>query len=312
MIHRLQALRLYEYKSLEPKWELLFAFKHPWSDVTALKPSWTRASRPPPPPDAHPSSLKTEADFPDEVAARAERAKKRQLAKERKLARESSAIVTTTEGEVGEGPSAVEGKRKKKPAQRPKKLVVISPPAASSNDGDRNEEEDIGADADDESVKASPVVEKAPKSKPAQKAVKVDAQESVPASRPTIDTTNIVLDPPLASAPPVSNPTKPSAQEKAKSVADPEEKETLAERKARKAAEANAAKEKEMENYLMQIYAATPSNLKADIAKQLGIEHLVAASADAKRRLEKAAEAEKVAADAAAQLEKVPASVAAK
>ena len=52
-IRRLWALRWYQYQSLTPKWEKLFAFKHPWSDVTALKPSWTRASRPPPPSDAH-------------------------------------------------------------------------------------------------------------------------------------------------------------------------------------------------------------------------------------------------------------------
>lgn len=71
-IRRLQALMWYQYKKIIPRWELLFALKHPWSDVAALKPGWTRANRPAPTADADPSTLKTEADFPDEVAARAE------------------------------------------------------------------------------------------------------------------------------------------------------------------------------------------------------------------------------------------------
>ena len=71
-IHRLQALRWYQYKAIIPCWELLFALKNPWSDVAALKPGWTRANRPCPPPDAHPSTLKTAADFQEIVNARAE------------------------------------------------------------------------------------------------------------------------------------------------------------------------------------------------------------------------------------------------
>src|SRR3954462_13191260 len=35
-IRRLQAFRWYQYKYIIPRWELLFAMKHPWSDVTAL------------------------------------------------------------------------------------------------------------------------------------------------------------------------------------------------------------------------------------------------------------------------------------
>ena len=48
-IRRLQALRWYQYKKIIPRWELLFALKNPWSDVTALKLGWTRANRPAPP-----------------------------------------------------------------------------------------------------------------------------------------------------------------------------------------------------------------------------------------------------------------------
>src|ERR1041384_7547813 len=36
-IRRLQSLRWYKYKYIIPRWEVLFALKHPWSDVTALK-----------------------------------------------------------------------------------------------------------------------------------------------------------------------------------------------------------------------------------------------------------------------------------
>src|SRR3954464_4595828 len=39
-IRRLQALRWYEYKHIIPRWEVLFALKKPWSDVTALKSGW--------------------------------------------------------------------------------------------------------------------------------------------------------------------------------------------------------------------------------------------------------------------------------
>ena len=37
-IHRLQALRWYQYKKILPRWELLFALKNLWSDVAAVKP----------------------------------------------------------------------------------------------------------------------------------------------------------------------------------------------------------------------------------------------------------------------------------
>src|SRR3954468_9976679 len=76
-IRRLQALRWYEYKAIIPRWERLFALKNPWSDVKALRPKWNKANRPPPPPNAHPSTLKTPADFKELVASRAEQEEKR-------------------------------------------------------------------------------------------------------------------------------------------------------------------------------------------------------------------------------------------
>ena len=36
-IRRLQALRWYKYKHIIPRWDVLFALKNLWSDVTALK-----------------------------------------------------------------------------------------------------------------------------------------------------------------------------------------------------------------------------------------------------------------------------------
>ena len=69
-IRRLQSLRWYKYKYIIPRWDVLFALKHPWSDVNALKSGWTRDKRGPPPKDADPTTLKTAKDFPHIVEAR--------------------------------------------------------------------------------------------------------------------------------------------------------------------------------------------------------------------------------------------------
>src|SRR4051812_27611774 len=69
-IRRLQSLRWYKYKHIIPHWEMLFALKNPWSDVTALKPGWTKDKRGPLPPDAAESTLKTAADFQEIVEGR--------------------------------------------------------------------------------------------------------------------------------------------------------------------------------------------------------------------------------------------------
>src|SRR4051794_18680812 len=44
-IRRQQALRWYQYKFIIKRWEVLFALKNPWSDVTALKSTWTKDKR---------------------------------------------------------------------------------------------------------------------------------------------------------------------------------------------------------------------------------------------------------------------------
>src|SRR3954462_13863441 len=69
-IRRLQALRWYQYKHIIPRWEVLFYLKNPWSDVTALKPGWTKDKRGPPPQNAAESTLKTASDFQEIVDAR--------------------------------------------------------------------------------------------------------------------------------------------------------------------------------------------------------------------------------------------------
>src|SRR3954464_1098644 len=69
-IRRLQALRWYKYKYIIPRWEVLFALKNPWSDVTALKSGWTKDKRGPPPKYADPTTLKTAKDYPEVVEAR--------------------------------------------------------------------------------------------------------------------------------------------------------------------------------------------------------------------------------------------------
>src|SRR3954470_13214482 len=101
-IRRLQALRWYQYKYMIPRWEVLFAMKHPWSDVTALKSGWTKDKRGPPPKDADPFTLKTAADFQHIVEARRKAIEKCQAAKARKLAAAGAEGVEAQ----GAGPSA--------------------------------------------------------------------------------------------------------------------------------------------------------------------------------------------------------------
>src|SRR4051812_27806462 len=134
-IRRLQALRWYQYKYIIPRWEVLFAMKHPWSDVTALKSGWTKDKRGPPPKDADPTTLKTKKDFPEVAEAPRIAAEKREATKARKIA-----------AAQGAGPSAAP-KGTKKTTRRAKKADVQSPPAASSKD-------DVNNDADVESENA--------------------------------------------------------------------------------------------------------------------------------------------------------------
>lgn len=99
-------------------------------------------------------------------------------------------------------------------------------------------------------------------------------------SRETIDMTNIVLDPPLATAPPVKKHLKPSAQDKGKSTAMAKERETLAQRIVVLRAKEKAFKQKELEKEKLLSYYATPDERKAAMEKQIVIEHLVATKAD--------------------------------
>src|SRR3954468_4780462 len=102
-IRRLQALRWYQYKHIIPRWEVLFALKNPWSDVTALKSGWTKEKRGPPPPNVAESTLKTAADFQDIVDARMKAAEKRKAANATK--KELAAEAEGNEA-LGAGPSA--------------------------------------------------------------------------------------------------------------------------------------------------------------------------------------------------------------
>ena len=159
--------------------------KNPWSDFKALKPGWTRENRPHPIADAHPSTLKTPANFQDLADARAERAKKRKEAK----ARRATAAAAADNEEVG---PSTKSKAGKKSAKRQKKVVVVSPPEATSSDEEAStEQEDLGTEAD---VEDHPPP--ASKKKPGQKRIRI--QEPTTADpRATIDTRNLVMDPPL-------------------------------------------------------------------------------------------------------------------
>ena len=293
-IRRQQALRWYKYKPIIKRWEVLFALKNPWSDVTALKSGWTKDKRGPPPKNAHPSTLKTPKDFPEVVEARRIAAEKREATKARKLAAAQDA-----------GPSAAP-KGKKKTSKRAKKVVVQSPPAASSKD-DRNDESQH--DADDESAEAVSKVSKKKHKKPAVKGISIREPEENP-PRATIDTTNLVTDAPLATAPPSKSRAKPSAKEKGKKAAGAEDEETLAVRQDRIAKERRAKEkllqEQQIEEALLRAFEATPEEKRAEFARKNNITHLVAAKYDTQRRLKEVEVREKTAAAASAALDKLP------
>src|SRR3954467_5818436 len=224
-IRRLQALRWYEYKSLIPRWERLFAMKNPWSDVKSLRPKWTKDNRPPPPADAHPTALKTPDDFKEIVEAREARAQKIKEAKARKEA-------AAAEGTVEVGPSA-KSKGGKKSAKRQKKVVIVSPPDASSEGEANSDDQDPGTEADVEDIPQ--------KKKPSSKGIRIQ-EPAAQAPRATIDMTNLVTDPPISSTPSVQVlKPKPSAKSKEKQAQVDEDDETLIQRKER------LAKQKEQE-----------------------------------------------------------------
>src|SRR4051812_31132375 len=107
------------------------------------------------------------------------------------------------------GPSAAP-KGKKKTSKRAKKPEVVSPAIASS--------EKNGSEADDESdhppppQPSPPKKSKSSKKKPGQEGIRIQEPVAASTARETIDMTNLVTDPPLATATPVSTrKTKPSA-----------------------------------------------------------------------------------------------------
>src|SRR3954469_2307049 len=287
-IRRLQALRWYQYKYIIPRWEVLFAMKHPWSDITALKSSWTKDKRGPPPKNADPTTLKTEKDFPEVAEARRIAAEKREATKARKIA-----------SAQGAGPSAAP-KGSKKTTRRAKKADVQSPPAASSKDEVESEE------APEEAP--SKVIAKKYK-KSGNKGISFREPDSVP-PRATIDTTNLVTTAPLATAAPVSTRAKPSTKGKSKKAAGADDEETLAQRQDRIAQEKREKEkqiqEKELEAALLRAFEATPEEKRAEFAQKNKITHLVAAKYDAQRRLREVEDRERTPAAASAALDKIP------
>src|ERR1041384_8002603 len=294
-IRRLQTCRWYKYKYIITRWEILFALKNPWSDVTALKPGWTKDKRGPPPQNAHPSTLKTEKDFPEIVEARRIAAEKREATKARKLA-----------AAQGAGTSAAP-KGKKKTYKRAKKAE--SPPAASSKDNENDEADDAEVESE-EVPKEAPVKVVAKKSKKTgNKGISIREPASNP-PRATINTTNLVTDAPLATAAPVSTRSKPSAKGKGKMAVGADDDETLAQRQERIAQEKRAKerliKEQQMEAALLRAFEATPEEKRAEFARKNKITHLVAAKYDAQQRLKEVESREKTVAAASAALDKVP------
>ena len=79
---------------------------------------------------------------------------------------------------------------------------------------------------------------------------------AAPIARGTIDMTNLVTDPPITTAAPVSTKkSKPSTVTKGKSVAVPEDQETLTQRQKRMADE-QATREKEHQRALLMSFYA--------------------------------------------------------
>src|SRR3954467_1531804 len=266
-IRRLQALRWYQYKYIIPRWEVLFAMKHPWSDVTALKSGWTKDKRGAPPKDVDPTTLKTEKDFPEVAEARRIAAEKREATKARKLA-----------ASQGAGTSAAP-KGMKKTTRRAKKAEVQSPPAASSKD-------DVESEEAPEEAPSKVIAKKYKKS--GNKGISIREPDSVP-PRATIDTTNLVTDAPLATAAPVSTRAKPSMKGKGRKAAGAEDEETLAQRQERisqeKRAKEKQIQEQQIETALLRAFEATPEEKRDEFARKNKITHLVAAKYDAQRRL---------------------------
>ena len=71
-IRRHWAKKWFNYENVRQKYQILFAFTPPWNDSIAegCLGQEDEKVRPAPPPNTHADSLKTKADFPEEVAKR--------------------------------------------------------------------------------------------------------------------------------------------------------------------------------------------------------------------------------------------------
>ena len=91
------AKKWYNYENVREKYQILFTFTPLWNDCIAencIGPNDEKV-RPPQPENAHPDSLKTIADFPDEVAKRAKAKAKRDAREVKKYQVEAKNIVLT-------------------------------------------------------------------------------------------------------------------------------------------------------------------------------------------------------------------------
>lgn len=119
-IRRHWVRKCFHYKPVHPRFTKNFTFHTPWGDCREI--GFLHASdpqeRPPPPPDADESSLKTPASYPNELAKRQKNAKKRAKKAEKDKAREEEnrrLIKSDIEKKKAEGKSEGRCKRKHDP-----------------------------------------------------------------------------------------------------------------------------------------------------------------------------------------------------
>ena len=96
-IRRHWASKWYRYENVREKYQTLFAFNPPWNDCIAencIGPDDEKV-RPPPPANAHTDSLKTIADFAEEVAKRAKAKAKREAREAKKIQVEANNVALT-------------------------------------------------------------------------------------------------------------------------------------------------------------------------------------------------------------------------
>ena len=89
-IRRHRVRKWFSYEFVHPRFSQNFAFHPPWGDcreIALIKPNDPQ-ERPPPPPNAHESSLHTPESYPDELAKRQRNAIKRAKREEKKKAHE--------------------------------------------------------------------------------------------------------------------------------------------------------------------------------------------------------------------------------